>query len=515
MGDARRPRLTRIEAVAGAIALARALRARWGVDERVGILLPASVAGALVNVAAAFSGRTSVNLNYTSGAAGLAAAARLSGLRTVVTSRLFLKRARVEVPAGVEPILLEDVADTIGAADRVAAFLLALAAPVGAIERACGAARRPATTDTAAILFSSGTTGEPKGVEITHDNLAANIDATARALRLHERPRILGNLPLFHSFGLMANLWYPLIRGFGIAYVPNPLDGYAVGEFVARYGVTFLVATPTFLQIYIRACEPEQFASLRVVITGAERLPERVAAAFEERFGIRPLEGYGVTECSPVIAVNVPDDRARGADPAGARAGTVGRPLPGVAVRVVDPVTFEPLPTGAQGMLLVKGANVMHGYLDRSDLTREAIRDGWYVTGDIASIDADGFLTIHDRLSRFAKIGGEMVPHAAVEEALQRAAGVEEGAFAVTSLPDERKGERLVVVHTLEAGAIPALLEKVRALGLPNFFVPRADAFVRVEALPVLGTGKLDLRRVRSIAAEALPNPDSRDAKNQ
>ncbi len=505
MGDARRPRLSRIEALAGAIALARALRAPWGSDERVGILLPASVAGALVNVAAALSGRASANLNYTAGAAGLVAAARLAGLRTVVTSRAFLERARIDLPSGVAPIWIEEVASAIGRGERTRALLLALAAPVRAIERACGAARPPSAADTATIIFSSGTTGEPKGVEITHANLASNIEGTARVLNLHGDQRVLGNLPLFHSFGVMGNLWYPLLRGLGVAYVPNPLDGEAVGESVERYEVTFLLATPTFVQIYTRACRREQLASLRAVITGAERLPERVAAAFEARFGIRPLEGYGVTECAPVIAVNAPDDRARGADPAGARAGTVGRAIPGVAVRVVDPATFEPIAPGAPGMLLVKGPNVMRGYLGRPDLTREAMRDGWYVTGDIASIDEDGFVTIRDRLSRFAKIGGEMVPHAAVEDALHRAAAVEERAFAVTSLPDERKGERLAVVTTLAPHEIPGVLERMRAAGLPNLFIPRADAFHRVEALPVLGSGKIDLRRVKGLAADALP----------
>jgi acyl-[acyl-carrier-protein]-phospholipid O-acyltransferase/long-chain-fatty-acid--[acyl-carrier-protein] ligase len=507
MGDERRPRLARIEAAAGAIALARALRARWGADERVGILLPSSVAGALVNVAAALSGRVSVNLNYTAGAAALGAAARLAALRTVVTSRAFLEKARVALPDGVEPIWIEDVAGGIGRAARARALLLALAAPARAVERACGAARPPSPSDTATIVFSSGTTGEPKGVEITHANLLSNIEGTVRVLNLHGDQRVLGNLPLFHSFGVMANLWYPLVRGLALVYQPNPLDGQAVGALVARYGVTFLLAPPTFLQVYLRACRPEQLASLRVVITGAERLPPRLADAFEERFGIRPLEGYGVTECSPVIAVNAPDDRARGADAAGARAGTVGRAIPGVAVRVDDPATLEPLPPDAPGMLLVNGPNVMRGYLGRPDLTRAAMRGDWYVTGDIASIDRDGFITIRDRLSRFAKIAGEMVPHGAVEEALQRAAGVDESAFAVTSLSDERKGERLAVLHTLEPAAIPGVLHRMRDDGLPNLFIPRADAFVSVAALPLLGSGKVDLRRVRSIAAEALAPP--------
>ena len=197
----------------------------------------------------------------------------------------------------------------------------------------------------------------------------------------------------------------------GVVYHPTPLDAGAIGELIEKKQVTILIATPTFLQLYWRRCMPEQFGSVRVVLTGAEKLSERLATAFEEKFGIRPIEGYGVTECAPVISVNCPDFRAAGFYQPASRRGTVGQPLPGVSVRIVDPDSFEPVPVGTAGMLLVKGPNVMQGYLNRPDLTAEAMHDGWYVTGDIAVLDEDGFLAITDRLSRFAKIGGEMVPH--------------------------------------------------------------------------------------------------------
>jgi acyl-[acyl-carrier-protein]-phospholipid O-acyltransferase/long-chain-fatty-acid--[acyl-carrier-protein] ligase len=273
---------------------------------------------------------------------------------------------------------------------------------------------------------------------------------------------------------------------------------------VHRYRVTLLMATPTFLQIYMRRCTPAQFGSLRIVLTGAERLPAPVAEAFEDQFGIRPLEGYGTTECAPAVAVSVPDFRAPGFYQPGARRGFVGQPLPGVAVRIVDTESFEPLPPGSPGMLLVKGPNVMRGYLGREDLTRSVMRDGWYVTGDVALVDEDGFLKITDRLSRFSKIGGEMVPHGRVEEALHQASGAREQVFAVTSVPDERKGERLAVLHTLAESEIPPLIENLAASGLPNLFIPRPGSFVKVEELPVLGTGKLDLREIRRIAFERL-----------
>jgi acyl-[acyl-carrier-protein]-phospholipid O-acyltransferase/long-chain-fatty-acid--[acyl-carrier-protein] ligase len=314
---------------------------------------------------------------------------------------------------------------------------------------------------------------------------------------------MLGILPLFHSFGTMST-WFALSSGQGVVCHPSPLDAAAIGALVARYRVTMMLTTPTFLQLYLRRCSPAQFGSLRIVLAGAERLTESVARAFEDQFGVRPLEGYGTTECSPVVAASTLDFRAPGYYQPGSRRGTVGQPLPGIAVRVVDLDTGVVAPPGKPGMLLVRGPNVMKGYLGRDDLTAQVMRDGWYVTGDVAIHDEDGFLKITDRLSRFSKLGGEMVPHGTVEEALQKAWGKAEPVFAVTAVPDPRKGERLAVLHTLDAAAIPAILEKAAASGLPNLFLPRRDAFVRVDQLPLLGTGKIDLRAVKDTAAAAL-----------
>ncbi len=502
--DATRPRLSRIRALAGVIALARALRAAWRGQPSVGILLPPSVAGALVNFAATLAGRTSVNLNYTAGRAGLASATRQAGIQTVVTSRAFMERVKLDLPDGVQPLWVEDVAGAIGRGSRLWALLLALAGPLWLLERVCGVGGRPTVEDVVTVIFSSGSTGEPKGVMLTHFNVQANVDGVAQAFSFQPTDRLLGILPFFHSFGYMATLWLAALQGMGVVFHPTPLDAGPIGDLVQRHRVTFLIATPTFLQLYLRRCTPEQFGSLRLVLTGAEKLPERLGQAFEDRFGIRPVEGYGTTECSPVIAVSGPGFRAPGFYQRGARRGHVGQPLPGLSVRVVDPDSFEELPPGKPGMLLVRGPNVMRGYLGREDLTAAVMRDGWYITGDIAVIDDDGFIQITDRLSRFSKIGGEMVPHGRVEEALQEAAGVDVQAFAVTAIPDERKGERLAVLHTLDEAAIPPILEKVAARGLPNLFLPRRDHFVRVEKLPVLGTGKLDLRQVKQLAMEKL-----------
>lgn len=503
MADQHRPHVSSLQTLIGSIVLAKALRRHWEGQRHVGILLPPTVAGALVNVAAPLCGKTSVNLNYTVGKSGLEAAVRLAGLRTIVTSRIFVEKAKLELPNGPSVIWLEDVARTIGTGQKFFASVLALFAPARLIELACGQNTPVTMDDLATIIFSSGSTGEPKGVMLSHFNIDANAQGVGQVLHLYQDEQVLGILPFFHSFGYLV-FWFVLFNNAGIVFHPSPLDVAAIGELVSRYRITFLVTTPTFLQLYLRRCTPEQFSSLRVVLTGAEKLPSRLVQAFEDRFGIGPIEGYGITECAPVVAVNCPDFRAAGYYQPASRRGTVGQPLPGVSVQIVDPDTFTPLPPDTPGMLLVKGPNVMQGYLGREDLTAKALHDGWYITGDLALLDEDGFLTITDRLSRFSKIGGEMVPHGRVEEALQQAAGVDMQVFAVTGIPDERKGEQLAVLHTLDESQIPGIVSKLAANGLPNLYIPPRPNFIKVDALPMLGTGKMDLRSLKRIAMEHL-----------
>lgn len=501
--DQNRPHVSRFKALVGAIALARALRKEWEGQTNVGILLPSTVGGALVNIAAALAGRVSVNLNFTAGRRAMESAARQAELRTVVTSGVFVARAELELPEGVRPIWIEDVAGTIGSGARVAAMLLALVAPVRWIERACGASRAARATDRLTIIFSSGSTGEPKGVPLTHFNVDANVRGALQVLLLDDEDRLLGSLPLFHSFGYMACLWMVVHAGIPVVYHPSPLDTEAIGDLVRRYRVTIMFSTPTFLQLYTRRVAPALFGSLRLVITGAEKLPRTVARTFRDSFGLEPLEGYGVTETSPVVSVNVPDFRAPGLYQPGWRRGTVGQAIPGVSVRITDLDSGELLPSDEEGMILVRGPNVMEGYLGRPDLTEEVLREGWYVTGDIGALDQDGFLRITDRYSRFSKIGGEMVPHGAVEEALHKAAGVaDERIFVVASTEDPRKGERLVVLHTADPETIPEIRERMTTFGLPNLFIPRKDDFFVVSEIPLLGSGKTDLKAVKQIARE-------------
>jgi len=506
MADGRTPRVSFGAALVRTIFLARRLRKTWQGQEMVGLLLPPSVGGALVNLAATLLGKVAVNLNYTVSPETLASCAKQCDLKTIVSSRAFLERINLKLP--MEPVLLEDLVDKPGFGEKLISFFMAWTLPIPLLERALGRERPGKLDDLATIIFSSGSTGDPKGVMLSHYNVAANIEQVGQVFALDSEDRMLGILPFFHSFGFMGTLWLPLKLGLGVVYHPSPLDARVIGGLVGKYAVTFLLATPTFLQAYMRRCSAEDFGSLQFVLAGAEKLPERVALGFEDVFGIRPLEGYGCTECSPVVAVNTRDFRAPGFRQVGAKRGRIGHPLPGVSVRIVDPDTGQPLDINQPGLLWVSGPNIMVGYLGRPEKTAEVLRDGWYNTGDIAMVDEDGFLRVTDRLSRFSKIGGEMVPHLMIEEKLQELAGAVEQTFAVTSVPDEKKGERLAVLHTLPEEKLQEVLAKLAESDLPALWRPRPQQFVRVETLPYLGTGKLDLRRMREVALASAGPPE-------
>jgi acyl-[acyl-carrier-protein]-phospholipid O-acyltransferase/long-chain-fatty-acid--[acyl-carrier-protein] ligase len=501
MTDARTPRMNFAGALTKTIFLARRLKQSWDGQKMVGIFLPPSVAGALVNLAALLAGKVPVNLNYTLSTEALASCAQQCGLKTIVTSKSFLDRVKVALPCPT--LLLEEIAAKPRAPEKLAALALAWLAPARWLEQAVGCRQTPRLDDLAVLIFSSGSTGEPKGVQLSHYNLVSNLEQMAQTFDFGAQDRFLGVLPFFHSFGMTATLLAPMIGGIGVVFHPNPLEGKAVGELVRRYGLTYLMITPAFLQIYLRTCEAQDFGSLRFVMAGAEKLPGWLVTAFEQKFGIRPVEGYGCTECSPVVAANTHDFRSAGIFEQGSRPGKIGHPLPGMSVRIVDPETRAPLPVGEAGLLLVRGPNVMQGYLNRPEKTAEALRDGWYNTGDIAALDEDGFLQITDRLSRFSKIVGEMVPHIKVEEKLHELAGVRELTFAVTGVPDERKGERLVVLHNLAEPALAEVLRRLPQLDLPNLWIPKPNQFIHMEEIPLMASGKLDLRKVREVATHA------------
>ena len=352
----------------------------------------------------------------------------------------------------------------------------------------------------ATVVFSSGSTGVPKGVMLSHRNILANVDAIAQVFHLKPDDVMVGVLPFFHSFGFSVTLWLPLVAGFGAVFHPNPMDGKTIGEIAERYKGSILVSTPTFYSGYIRKCTREQFARVRYALVGAEKLRQPIADAFKEKFGITLLEGYGCTEMSPVVAVNAPDVDDHGEFQRGSLAGTVGHPLPGVVAKVVDPNTGEGPLIGKDGLLLVNGPSRMQGYLGDPERTAAALRDGWYVTGDIACIDEAGFIRITDRLSRFSKIAGEMVPHMKVEQEIQELLDPQ-FTCVVTAVPDESRGERLVAFYTDPGLPAQEVWERLCRTELPRLWLPKREDLRLVDAIPTLGTGKVDLRSVRELAS--------------
>jgi acyl-[acyl-carrier-protein]-phospholipid O-acyltransferase/long-chain-fatty-acid--[acyl-carrier-protein] ligase len=467
-------------------------------EKMVGILLPPSVPAALLNFGATLAGRITVNLNYTTSAESLAAAIGRCGIRTIFTSQKLLERFDIAKRPGM--VMVEDVAQSFSRAAKILHTLAARLLPRFVLKHWLPP-REVELDSLATIIFSSGSTGIPKGVMLSHRNIVSNVEGMQQAINVDRNDCLLGVLPFFHSFGYTVALWLPAVSGFRVIFHTNPLEGRKVGQLCRKYGITLLVGTPTFVWEYVRRCEAEDFAALRVAIVGAEKMKPELAQAFKAKFGLDLFQGYGCTELSPVVSVETFGSAGEEAKRAGRKPGTVGWPIPGVAVKIANPESFEELPPDHDGMLLVAGPSVMLGYLDDPEKTRQAIREGgWYVTGDIARLDQDSLITITDRLSRFSKIAGEMVPHLQVEEALHAALGSLEPKMVVTSVADEQKGEKLVVLHTKLDVNVEELLRRLRGSALPRLWLPRKENFFEVAALPILGSGKLDLKQIKDAA---------------
>jgi acyl-[acyl-carrier-protein]-phospholipid O-acyltransferase/long-chain-fatty-acid--[acyl-carrier-protein] ligase len=496
MADSTGQSLTFGRALVGALLFARLIRRRTEGQPRVGLLLPASVGGALANIATLAAGRVPVNLNFTVGAEAMDAAISQAGIRTVLTSRAFITKASIEPRPDM--VYLEDLRKEIGGVAKILALLEARLLPASWLARRHGGGAGTSPDDVATIIFSSGSTGIPKGVVISHRNILANVESLAQVYPVGGDDCFIGVLPLFHSFGFTGTFWFPLLQGARVAYHPNPMDAKTIGELAEQHRATMLISTPTFCQSYLRRITKEQFATLKYAIVGAEKLREPIATAFEQKYGVSLMEGYGCTEMSPVVAVNHPDASAGRGRQIGNKFGSVGHPIPGVAAKIVDRETGEEPLINREGRLLVKGQNLMQGYLDQPERTAEVIRDGWYVTGDIGYIDEDGFIFITDRESRFSKIGGEMVPHVKVEEAVNVALG--EVASAVTAVPCETRGERLVAFYAKPDVTPDELWQRLNDTDLPKLWLPRRDSLVPIPEIPTLGTGKIDLRRLKDLA---------------
>jgi len=507
MADAMGARFTYPKTFAAAVALSKILfpanRRPKETNEMVGVLLPSSCMAAISNIAVGFAGKVPVNLNFTLSAEAFDSCVKQCNMRMIITSRAFLEKAGIA--AKPEMVFLEDIKPKMSKVKTGLYFLSAFFLPKWLLSSLFVRGDKLNVDDVATVIFSSGSTGEPKGVLLTHANIFSNIESFYQVFNIQQDDVVVAALPFFHSFGFTATFCFPVGTAVGAVYHSNPLDASTIGKLVAKYKGTILMGTPTFMSAYVKKCSKEQFSSVRMAVVGAEKLKEPLAKAFQEKFGIMPFEGYGATELSPIVTVGFPDytmgetmERQ-----VGHKFGKVGHPIPGVAVKVVDPDTFESKGPNEEGLLLVKGANVMKGYLNNPAKTAEVLKDGWYVTGDIATIDDDGFIKITDRLSRFSKIGGEMVPHIKVEENIMEALGATDPVVAVTSVADEKKGEKLVVLYAVDMD-VQAVCESLVQKGIPNLWIPKKDSFYRVDTIPALGTGKTDLKRVKSLAQELM-----------
>ncbi len=495
------------------MALARKLKEMVR-ESRLGILLPPGKAGVIANYACVLAGIVPVNINYTSSEDAFRSIVRQSGISHFISARAFMsKLPQFPWPKGDAIIHLDRVLKGIGMG-RIASWVaVARFAPMRVISMAFPLDARHGD-DEVALLFTSGSSGEPKGVALTHRMMIANVTQMLSKVSLPPGSPFLCSLPIFHSFGLTVSTFLPAFYGFSMVTYPSPLEAKRLNELIEQYRCALVVTTPTFARSMLRRAREHSFDSVRYFIVGAEKLQKSVSDEFREKCHVNLLEGYGLTETAPVCGTNLEMTGPTEQQPyyvPGYQFGTIGHVLPGLAVRITDPDDDDkPLPLSEQGMIWFRGANVFRGYVGRDDLNASIFRDGWFRTGDLGRVDLNGFLTLGGRRSRFSKVGGEMVPHEVVEHAIenfvQRPEGFVGRAVAIVGVPDAQKGEALVLLSCLHQNQLPQALDAIRThlmeQGLPRLWSPRE--IIPVETIPMLPCGKMDLRGCQMLANEAL-----------
>jgi acyl-[acyl-carrier-protein]-phospholipid O-acyltransferase/long-chain-fatty-acid--[acyl-carrier-protein] ligase len=490
--------LSRSKLLGAAMALSRYLRKEFP-DERIAIVLPASKGSMVANLAVTLADKVPVDLNFTMGRAANESCCKRANLRVAISATQFMERVK-DFPWPERVLKLDELMPRMKG-QIIFWWMLSILVPAGLLLRLLKIPKEGGHKE-AVLLFTSGSTGDPKGAVISHRNVVGNVSQFRQLLDATKDDAILASLPFFHTFGSTVTLWYPLIEGVRIVTYPNPLEAAKNAALIERYTLTLLLATPTFLRGYLRKVDPQQLRSLRLVITGAEKLPLDLAKSFEERFKQRVFEGYGLTETSPVVSVNLPEPQAtkpgEQVQPS-SRLGSVGKMAPGIAAEIREPETDRKLSLHETGMLWLRGVNIFEGYLHDPEQTAEVLRDGWLKTGDVGRFDEDGFLYIEGRLSRFSKMGGEMVPHEAIEGRITDLLGLsgsDERPIAIMGVQDEAKGEALVLLSAVDVD-LAQLRDKLREAGIPNLWIPKQVQ--RVNAIPVLASGKLDLKRCKEL----------------
>ena len=475
-------------------------------DKYVGVMMPNCAAAAVSVLAVMMADKVPALLNFTASRESNRIAIEQAGLRCILTSKIFLAKLKME--PFPQMVFLEDVAHKITKFKKIQAFLAALLIPRVILMKLLSPVSYRDVYRTGVVIFSSGSTGIPKGIMLSHHNINSDLFSFIRIMNWRSSDKMAGNLPIFHSFGLTVCLWLPIVYSAEVVYIPNPLDAQAVGQAIRNNKLTALMATPGFLQTYMRRCDPKDFASLRLVISGAEKLRNDIADKFQEMTGLSVAEGYGCSELSPVVSINVASSVLDLGVRVGKR-GSIGTPMPGICAKIVDPDTFELRAPDVDGLLVVKGPTVMQGYLNDPAKTAEVIRDGWYLTGDIAHMNDMGYITITGRLSRFSKIAGEMVPHELLEKEINEIIHSETRCIAVCGADDSKKGEKLVVIYSDQMLDPQNIVKELRGRNLPNLWVPRPENFYYAGEIPMLGSGKLDFTGLKKMAAEmAVENND-------
>ena len=492
--------LSRSKLLGAAVALSRYLRKEFP-DERIAIILPASKGSVVANLAVTLADKVPVDLNFTIGRAANESCCKRANLRVAISATQFMERLK-DFPWPERVLKLDELMPRMKR-QIIFWWIMSILVPAGLLLRLLKIPKEGGHRE-AVLLFTSGSTGEPKGAVMSHRNVVGNVSQFRQLLDATRDDAILASLPFFHTFGSTVTLWYPLIEGVSIVTYPNPLEAVKNAALIERYKLTILLATPTFLRGYLRKVEPDKLRSLRLVITGAEKLPLDLAKNFEERFKQRVFEGYGLTETSPVVSVNLPEPQptkpGEQVQPS-SRLGSVGKMAPGIAAEIRQPETDGKLSLHETGMLWLRGVNIFEGYLHDPERTADVLQDGWLKTGDLGRFDEDGFLYIEGRLSRFSKIGGEMVPHEAIEGKIVDLLGLsgrDERPIAIMGVQDEAKGEALVLLSAVDVD-LAEVRSKLHDAGVPNLWIPKQVQ--RVESIPVLASGKLDLKKCKEVVA--------------
>lgn len=514
VADAKGGRQSHLRLLTGSALLKRRVKRLPG--RNIGLLVPTSSAGLLANLAALMAGKTVVNINYTASAEAQQHALEAAEINSIITARQFIKQLEKRgidcqaLLAGKEVFYLEDLKATIRKAEQVFTAAMMWLLPTRLLQWVLCKSRT--LDDTAAILFSSGSEGHPKGVMLSQRNIMANLRQVSDVLNARDNDRIMATLPLFHAFGLTVTGLMPLVEGIPVICHPDPTDALNIGRAVAKYRATLMCATSTFLRLYTRnrRIHPLHFSSLRAVIAGAEKLDSTVRDNFQQRFMVPVIEGYGTTETTPVACVNLPShlDRDSGREQEANRPGTVGMALPGTTIRIVDPQTLEPLATGEDGLILIGGAQIMQGYLNDPQRTESVLVEQppmrWYKTGDKGHLDEDGFLTVVDRYSRFAKLGGEMVSLSAVENKIRELLQQPDLPLVAVNVSDEKKGEKIILLYAAELTP-EALRQQLIAGKLPGLMLPAQ--MYQVDEIPLLGSGKVDFAAAKRLANDHVSSP--------